>query len=90
MSYTMMPVFTADAICDIFNVQCESEDDKIDSHELRDVFWPEDYCNSSYKRLYLEEDKYVWNDRQELGNKIRAAVKSLYPNFDLVLVDVSW
>lgn len=29
MSYTMMPVFTADAICDIFNVQCEKEEDKI-------------------------------------------------------------
>lgn len=90
MSYTMMPVFTADEICDIFNAQCEKEKDKIDQFELCNIFWPEDFSNDSYKQLYLEEDQYAHSDKEHLGNQIRAAIKLLYPNFDDILIDVSW
>lgn len=90
MSYTMMPVFTADAICDIFNVQCEKEENKIDQFELCDIFWPEDFSNDSYKRLSLEEDQYAYSDKEHLRNRIRAAIKLFYPNFDAILIDVSW
>lgn len=90
MNYTMMPVFTLKNICDIFNLQSEEEDPYLDNIDLCELFWSGSVCNDSYKRLSLKEDKFACNKNDILRNKIRAAVKSLYPNFDLMLVDVSW
>lgn len=88
MEYKMVPVVSARDIEDEYNSACEKKEDRIES--LTDLFWYGEIANESYKYFYLNYDKFDTGIDGETRNKIRAFVKKFIPEYEYVLVDVSW
>lgn len=58
---------------------------------LREFFFGDSFSNDVYKALYIDEDSDPkWDDNAELRNKIYALLREAFPNYDTILVDVSW
>lgn len=81
-------------VCDLEDEICATYG--IDHFEGRNLFWEEDYCNDSYKSLYLDDDEeykgYSWQNEEEikLRNLIYAHLRKCFPNAKRVLVEVTW
>lgn len=76
-----------DEIRKVYNVDC---------FDVRNLFWEGDYCNDSYKSLWIDDDEelddYSWKSKEEikLRNLIYVHLRKCFPNTKRVLVDVTW
>lgn len=88
--YTMYPVIDVHDLEDAVNKQFGV------NLELRSLLFNDDYCNDSYKRYWYDEmEEYEgkeWQDEQQIReeNMVKAYLKDILPDYDAVLIDVSW
>ena len=88
--YTMYPVIDIhdleQAVNQQFNVNLE----------LRELLFNDDYANDSYKRYWYDEveeyEGYEWQDEEQIyhENLVKAYLREVLPEYDAVLIDVSW
>ena len=80
--YTMCPVI------DINELKCAIEIQyDIDIYNLRDLLFFGDYANDCYKLFYFGEE---WEEDTEAIRLIKGYLKDILPDYDYVLIDVSW
>lgn len=64
--------------------------------ELRDILFYEDYMNDCYKSYYFADDEEYtgksWQneERIRIRNLVNAYLRDILPNYERVLIDVSW
>ena len=68
--------------------------------ELASLLWGEMYTNDSLKRFHFDKDevfnekyvKYSWYKPEEitLRNYVRQYLREMLPDYDEVVIDVSW
>ena len=91
MEIRMLPVIDADELERAVNQQFNCE-----IKEISVLLFDTDFYNDCYKSFYfgqMEEYKYpVWQNEEEirLRNLVRAYLQDVIPDFDHVLIDVSW
>lgn len=77
-----------------------------DFSDLAELMWGCDFANNSYKRIYFRSDSdptqprvdtyYSWSSKEEIEeinkqNKVYAFLATnMPPQFDVILVDISW
>ena len=89
--HIMMPVVDVDELEDAVNTQFGCEIDK-----MRNLLFDDDYNNDSYRSFWygqMEEYKYpTWQDEEKirLRNLVRAYLQDTIPDYNRVLIDVSW
>ena len=89
--YTMYPVVDADELERAVNQQFDCE-----ISEIRNLLFGDDYQNDSYKLFdYFDMEVYEgydWQDEEEirLRNLVRAYLQDTIPDYQAVLIDVSW
>ena len=89
--HTMMPVVNVDELEDAVNAQfgCEIA-------EMRNLLFSDDFSNDSYQsfwygKMEIFEGRSWQNEEQiRLRNLVRAYLQDTIPDYDRVLVDVSW
>ena len=90
--HIMMPVIAIEDLEDEvkrqFDVDVEGE--------LNNILFGTDYINDCYKRYYFRDDEeyhgYDWEDEEEIRicNLVNAYLRDTVPNYDAILIDVSW
>ena len=90
--YTMYPVIDVtdleDAIRIQFGVNVENE--------MRNILFGDDYMNDCYKSYYFANDeKYTgafWQNEEHIRirNLVNAYLRDILPDYERVLIDVSW
>lgn len=89
--FTMCPVVDYGTLEDAVNLQF-----KANISDICQLLFDDDYINDSYKRFYFKEMEeyhgYCWENEENirLRNLVRAYLQDTLPNYDCVLIDVSW
>ena len=83
LNFKMMPVFSSEEIRNAYNSQCKEEEQ---IEDLANLFWPENFCNNSYKRLWLAKSQFD----EDLEENVRTFLRESFPEYESILVDVSW
>ena len=94
MKYKTMFVVEADEIEKVVKLQFGVD------IEIRSLMWPEDYMNDCYKILCFGEDTIKYNQKNMAAEEtndiyreralVYAVMKDCFPEYEAVLVDVSW
>lgn len=89
MKHDIVPAVSVRDIEHEYNMSCKKDEEVED---LRELFWGVGgVYNDSYKQLFLTHD--IYSDGYENGhlrNEVRAFLRSLFPGYRYILVDVSW
>lgn len=89
--HTMMPVVDVDELEDAVNAQfgCEIA-------EMRNLLFSDDFSNDSYQSFWYGQMEIFegrsWQNEEKirLRNLVRAYLQDTIPDYDRVLVNVSW
>ena len=89
--YTMYPVIEVDAL----KKELKTQFDVDIEGELREILFYDNYINDCYKSYYFEDDeeyKYSWQNEEHvrIRNLVNAYLRDILPNYDSVLIDVTW
>ena len=90
--YTMYPVIDVTDLEDAIRIQfgVDVED------EMRNILFGDDYQNDCYKSYYFADDEEYtgesWQDEEEIRirNLVNAYLRDILPDYERVLVDVTW
>ena len=92
MGYWMMPVVNADELEDAINLQYgESTIDGI-----RSLLFSDDYYNDCYKSFYYGDltayNSKSWENEEEIRliNLVKTYLQDTIPDYEVVLIDISW
>lgn len=95
MKHEMMPVVDANDLYDAVVAQYgPAFSDEVDV--IANLLFDTDYQNYSYKRYsfknLLTYEGHFWEDENQirLENCVRSVLQDAFPNYDAVLIDVSW
>lgn len=95
MKYEMMPVVTAKTLYDAVVAQYgPAFSDEVD--DIASFLFDDYYQNDSYKsygfKSFLTYEGHFWEDENQirLENCVRSVLQDAFPNYDAVLIDVSW
>ena len=95
MKYEMMPVVTARVLYDAVVAQYgPAFSDEVD--DIASFLFDTDYQNDSYKRYGFKDlltyEGHFWEDENQirLENCVRSVLQDAFPNYEAVLIDVSW
>ena len=89
--YEMYPVIEVSALERELEIQFDVEVD-----ELRNILFDDDYQNDCYKSYcFAEDEEYTgesWQDDKEIRirNLVNAYLRDILPDYERVLIDVSW
>lgn len=89
--FTMYPVVDYNNLKAAVNLQFNT-----DIEDICQLLFGDDYMNDSYKRFYFsgmeEYHGYSWENEENirLRNLVRAYLKDALPDYEYVLIDVSW
>ena len=89
--FTMYPVVDYNNLKAAVNLQFNT-----DIEDICQLLFGDDYMNDSYKRFYFsgmeEYHGYSWENEENirLRNLVRAYLKDTLPDYEYVLIDVSW
>ena len=89
--FTMYPVVDYNNLRAAVNLQFNTDID-----DICQLLFGDDYMNDSYKRFYFrgmeEYHGYSWENEENirLRNLVRAYLKDALPDYEYVLIDVSW
>ena len=87
MTYRMMPCVSLWTI--LKEVQKEYEEVSFD--RLKDILWFARPANDCYKEYYFGDGPIVECDvRNKIENYVIALLEKQFPEYDTVLIDVSW
>lgn len=86
MNYEIAPIVTVKDIVEKYNNTNPPEE----IGDIRFLFWDTDFSNDSYKKLYLEEDEYNNNWKDIARNGVIRMLREIFPEYNYILVDVSW
>ena len=93
MEIKMMPVIDSFSLSEALD---EKYNWDLDVCDICKLMFDDDYCNYSYKSFWFKEDEvyegYTWQSELNIKytNMIKRYLRELLPNYDKVLVDVSW
>lgn len=89
--YTMLPVIEVrtleDELLTQFGVACG---------DLASILFHDNYQNDCYKSYYFVDDEefhgYTWEDEERIRirNLVNAYLRDILPNYERVLIDVTW
>ena len=89
--FTMHPVINYKTLKDAVNLQFDT-----DIEDICQLLFNDDYMNNSYKRFYFsrmeEYHGYPLENEEDirLRNIVRTYLKDILPDYEYVLIDVSW
>ena len=89
--FTMYPVIDYHTLQDAINLQFGA-----DINDICQLLFDDEYINDSYKSFYFGKmevfEGYPWQKEEDirLRNLVRAYLKDALPDYDCVLIDVSW
>ena len=89
--YTMYPVIEIYTLKNELKAQFD-----IEVHNLRNILFYEDYQNDCYKYYsFVEDEEYTgefWQDEEHIRirNLVNAYLRDILPDYECVLIDVSW
>lgn len=89
--HTLMPVVDVDELENAVNRQFNCE-----INEMRNLLFDDNYSNDCYCNFYYDEmevyEGYDWQDEEgiRLRNLVRAYLQDTIPDYQAVLIDVSW
>ena len=89
--FTMYPVVDYNTLKDAVNLQFDTDID-----DICKLLFGDNYVNDSYKSFYFGEMEeyhgYSWENEENirLRNLVRTYLKDALPDYDYVLIDVSW
>ena len=92
MIYTMYPVIDVTDLEDAIRIQfgVDVED------EMRNILFGDEYQNDCYKSYYFADDEEYtgesWQDEEKIRirNLVNAYLRDILPDYERVLVDVTW
>lgn len=95
MMYEMMPVIDADVLQEALELQFGPN---IMGNEdvMANVLFGDEYNNYSCKRYYFSNDEvyegHSWQNEERIRicNCVNAMLRDMFPDRDVILVDVSW
>ena len=93
MKVEMRPVIDIWSLSDALEAQYNWE---LDAHMVCQLMFDDNYCNDCYKSYWFSEDEkyegYSWQNETRImqENLIKSFLRDLMPDYDRVLVDVSW
>lgn len=88
--YTMYPVIDIRDLEEAVNRQFDVD------LELRELLFNDYYANDSYKRYWYDEmeeyEGHEWQDEEQIRyeNMVKAYLQDILPDYQAVLIDVSW
>ena len=90
--YTMYPVIDVTDLEDDIRIQfgVDVED------EMRNILFGDDYQNDCYKSYYFADDEEYtgesWQNEEEIRirNLVNAYLRDILPDYERVLIDVTW
>lgn len=88
--YTMYPVIDIRDLEEAVNRQFDVD------LELRELLFSDYYANDSYKRYWYDEmeeyEGHEWQDEEQIRyeNMVKAYLQDILPDYQAVLIDVSW
>ena len=86
-----IPLIAARDLEDAVNLQFGCDID-----EIRNLLFDDNYVNDCYKRFYYKEQEEYhdqpWEDEESirLRNLVRAFLCDILPEYDSIMIDVSW
>lgn len=90
--YTMYPVIEVRTLENELKTQFD-----VEVHNyLRNILFYDDYMNDCYKSYcFADDEKYTgasWQDEERIRirNLVNAYLRDILPNYECVLIDVSW
>ena len=92
MKYQMTPVIDADELENAVNLQYG--EDTIE--EIRNLLFGDDYSNDCCKPFYYDDltpyNGKPWEDEEEIRliNLVKTYLQDTLPDYDSVLIDISW
>lgn len=91
MEVIMMPVIGASELEAAVNTQFDS-----DICDIANLLFGDCFINDSYKSFYYRENEtyngFSWEDEEDIRyrNLVRAYLQDTIPDYDSVLINVSW
>ena len=90
--YKMLPVV------EIYDLEKElkTQFDVDIENELTNILFNDNYSNDCYKTYYFEDDVefhgYAWEDEEHIRirNLVNAYLRDILPDYNKVLIDVTW
>ena len=89
--FTMYPTVDYITLQDAVNLQFGTDIDNLCA-----LLFSDNFTNNSYKSFYYDEmevfEGYHWQDEEDirLRNLVRAYLQDVFPDYNCVLIDVSW
>ena len=89
--YEMFPVIDVDVLENELKTQFDVEE-----YELRNILFGDDYQNDCYKSYcFADDEEYTgesWENEEEIRirNLVNAYLRDILPDYERVLIDVSW
>ena len=90
--YKMLPVIEVDVLEKELKIQFDVDIEG----ELRNILFYDNYQNDCYKSYYFDDDiefhGYTWENEEHIRirNLVNAYLRDILPNYDSVLIDVTW
>ena len=90
--HIMMPVIAIEDLEDEIQRQFDVDVEG----ELSNILFGTEYMNDCYKRYYFRDDEeyhgYDWEDEEKIRirNLVNTYLRDTIPDYDTILVDVSW
>lgn len=90
--YRMYPVIEIDVLADEIKTQFDVDVEE----ELRNILFYDNYQNDCYKSYCFVDDEefhgYTWEDEERIRirNLVNAYLRDILPDYERVLIDVTW
>ena len=90
--YTMYPVIEVGVLEDEIKTQFDVDVEG----ELSNILFVDNYQNDCYKSYCFEDDEefcgYAWENEEHIRirNLVNAYLRDILPNYECVLIDVTW
>ena len=91
MIYEMFPVIDVGVLEDELKIQFDVEVD-----DLRSILFGDDYQNDCYKSYYFADDEEYtgesWENEEHIRirNLVNTYLRDILPDYERVLIDVTW
>ena len=91
--YEMYPVIEIDDLEKELKIQFDVE---LENNDLRNILFYDDYMNDCYKSYYFADDEEYtgksWQneERIRIRNLVNAYLRDILPNYERVLINVTW
>ena len=91
MKVQTMPVITVYDLADALEAQYNWG---LNSSDISQLMFGEEYMNDCYKRYYFAEDAICWSVKYEEAvrkeNLLKSFLRDTFPEYSEILVDVYW